>query len=267
MAGVLIIGIMAVPLANFLTRGAKGVTKATVGLESQRRVGSAFSVLDVDFSELSEILDASPDGVVFVLDSFRMPGYSLDADPDGDGAVNREDPDDDGDIDNLGSLATAGHFGNDRDDDDEDGDGKIDVRGRYSVTGRTLYREVSINEGFWSQRKEILKNVGQFQLTYYGDKTTPLSEGLDLGLDGVAATGDPGEGDGEISSKEIDAVPPPAGHGNQNGFLDTRNERNHITNIKVALGCDLNGDGVDDEYMTTEYVPPLLVNKRRLWDP
>jgi hypothetical protein len=258
---------MAVPLAHFITRGVKGVSKATVGLESQRRVSTAFAAADVDFSELSEILTASVSSITFTLDSFRMPGYDRDADPDGDGLSNREDPDDDGDLDTLGSLSTRGNHGNDRDDDDEDGDGKIDVRGRYRVSQGTLYRELSFNEGPWGSQREILKNVGLFQLTYYGDKTTTLSSGLDLGFDGLPGTLDTGENNGEISAEEMDAVLPPLGHGNGNGFLDTRNERNYITNIKLAIGCDLNGDGTVDESLTTEYAPPLLANKRKLWDP
>jgi len=108
-----------------------------------------------------------------------------------------------------------------------------------------------------------MNNVSTFTLTYWGNKANALGRGVDLGNDGLAATGDAGEKDGVISAIEMDMVAPSAGMGNRNGKLDTTNERRYITDIRVKLGSDKNRDGKTEYAVETDIYPLLLPLKNR----
>ena len=149
-------------------------------------------------------------------------------------------------------------------DDDEDGDKKIDMEVTFYLTGNTLFRDVSYNEeGFGNHIKKLLDNVTFLNFVYWGSKKEDLGKNIDLGNDGIAGTDDEGEDDGLISETEIDMVAPPTGHGNQNGSIDTEEERMYIASIYLEIGYDKNGDGVEDARLKTELSPPLLVLKNK----
>ena len=110
---------------------------------------------------------------------------------------------------------------------------------------------------------ELAVDVSSFSFTFYGSKREDLGRNIDLGDDGVAGTGDAGEGDGVISAREIDWVQPPVGHGDRSGSVDTADERKYIASVEVYLESDTNHDGTNDAQLGTEIMPPLLPLKRR----
>lgn len=262
---VVVLGVLAVPTAHFIASLTKGVTKATVQSAGGDRLRNTAAVLEHDVLEMNQINVSSPTVLQFRLDSNRLPTYLPDGDPDGDGVPNLKDPDDDNDLGTLSAPALAWRYGDDLRDDDEDNDGKIDLQVRYALANGTLTRDENVNEAGWGQRVDVLAKdllAPPSAFSYYGSKNQSLGKKIDLGNDGLPATGDPGESDNVIVSTEIDRVPPPTGGGNANGAIDTDVERQYIVSLHVVLSLDANHDGKEDGRLETDYEPPLLPLKR-----
>lgn len=262
---VAILGVLAVPVARFIASLTRGVTKATVQSAGGDRLRNAAAVLEHDVMEMNQINVSSPTVLQFRLDSNRLPTYNPDGDPDGDGVPNLKDPDDDNDLGTLSPPAQAWRYGDDLRDDDDDNDGKIDLQVRYTLANGTLTRDQNVNETGWGQRLEVLAKdllAASSAFTYYGSKNQALGKKIDLGNDGLPATGDAGENDNVIVSTEIDRVLPPTGGGNANGALDTDVERQYLVSLHVVLSLDANHDGKEDGRFETDFEPPLLPLKR-----
>lgn len=262
---VAILGVLAVPIARFIASLTRGVTKATVQSAGGERLRPAAAALDHDLLEMNQINVSSPTALQFRVDSNRLPTYNPDGDPDGDGVPNLKDPDDDNDLGTLSPPAQAWRYGDDLRDDDDDNDGKIDLQVRYVLANGTLTRDQNFNEGGWGQHVEVVAKdllTAQSSFTYFGSKNQALGKKIDLGIDGLPGTADPGENDNVIVSTEIDRVLPPTGGGNANGALDTDLERQYIVSLHVVLRLDANHDGKEDGRFETDYDPPLLPLKR-----
>lgn len=262
---VVVLGVLAVPTAHFIASLTQGVTKASVQSAGGDRLRNAATALEHDVMEMNQINVSSPTVLEFRLDSNRLPTYNPEGDPDGDGVPNLKDPDDDNDLGTLSPPAQAWRYGDDLRDDDDDNDGKIDLQVRYALVNGTLTRDQNVNEAGWGQRLEVVADdllVARSAFTYYGSKNQPLGKKIDLGNDGLPATGDAGESDNIIVSTEIDRVPPPTGGGNTNGAIDTDVERQYIVSLHVVLNLDANHDGKEDGRLETDYEPPLLPLKR-----
>jgi len=219
-----------------------------------------------DLYEANQIESVTSSSITFRCDVVKMPGYRLDGDFDGNGIVNIKDPDDDNDASLKFSLPADQQWraGYDLEDDDDDNDGKVDVRISiyYSAPEKKVYRALYVNEGI-PAIKELAAHISSFTLTCYGSKREDLGRNIDLGNDGVAGTGDAGEGDGIISEREMDWVQSPVGHGNRSGRVDTAGELKYITSVAVYAEADANSDGKPDSMLGSEIMPPLLALKRR----
>ncbi|MCD6423851.1 MAG: hypothetical protein J7L42_07035 [Elusimicrobia bacterium] len=252
-------------IVKFFTLSTKNVVDEQIKTDAFEELRQVFfNDIEPDLMEANEILDASQNRIIFIVDSNRMPQYDPQGDIDGDGIVNLMDPDDDNDSNLILPPTAQYQAGYDLKDDDEDGDKKIDMEVTFYLTGNTLFRDVSYNEeGFGNHIKKLLDNVTFLNFVYWGSKKEDLGKNIDLGNDGIAGTDDEGEDDGLISETEIDMVAPPTGHGNQNGSIDTEEERMYIASIYLEIGYDKNGDGVEDARLKTELSPPLLVLKNK----
>lgn len=224
----------------------------------------AMAKIEGDLYEANEFQGVSSSSVTFVCDILRNPAYDRNGDADADGISNIKDPDADNDAYLRYSLPRDQQWraGYNLEDDDEDGDGLTDVRVQVYYLSGTVYRRISVNEGPW-QLSTLATNVSSFTFTFYGSRREDLGKNIDLGSDGTPGTGDPGEGDGIVSAREIDWVQAPAGHGNRSGALDTPEERKYITSVGVYMEADENRDGKPDAVLATEIMPPLLPLKRR----
>jgi len=239
-------------------------TKTQAASSAQEEVRQALSKMESDLYEANEIRTSSTTFVEFICDFNRSPKYDPAGDQDGDGIPNVRDADMDGDANLMVPATAQWRIGFNLKDDDDNGDKKIDVRIRYYLQNKVLYKDSSFDEEAWGARVvKILDNVSLFSINYLGSKANDLGRNIDLGSDGNPGTGDNGENDGIISQVEMDMVPPSAGMGNRDGFLDTTNERRYITSIRLILGVDKNKDGQNDFQVTTEIYPPLLTVKNQ----
>lgn len=234
---------------------------AAEGSESAR---AALRSIERDLYGANQVTVASATLIEFVCDIDRSPDYDGSADADSDGVPNERDGDMDGDAQLIAPAAAQWRHGFNLKDDDEDGDGRVDMRVRYYVSGRSLARDVSINEEAWGRRvREAARGVSSLTFSYFGNKAAELGKLLDRGADGLAGTSDPGENDGVIDQAEMDRVAAPAGAGNRSGALDTDAERRYVTSVRISLAVDSNGDGRPDGRLLTEVQPPLLPLKGR----
>ncbi len=260
-----VLGIVFLVIVKFFslsTREVSGQQQKTDAFEKLRQV--FFTKIEPDLMEANEIVLAESQKIIFITDSNRMPQYDPDGDIDGDGISNIADPDDDNDSNLILPPTAQFRAGYDLKDDDEDGDGKIDMEVCYYLSGGILFRDFSYDgEGWGNHIEELLDGITYLNFVYWGSKKEDLGKNIDLGNDGIADTSDEGEGDGLISAEEIDMVPPPTGHGNRDGSLDTKDELRYIVSVYVEIGYDKNGDGLEEARLKTELAPPLLVLKRR----
>lgn len=262
MLAVAVLSVIAVGVSGLLKYTGIAVGRAQTTGQAQEETRQALMLIEDALIHANEVRVASATYVQFVLDVEHVPGYDPNADGDGDGVPDFRDGDRDGDVQLLLPAASQWQAGYNLKDDDEDGDGLIDMEGRLYLSGRSLLYETRVNEGAWGGRRPLLNEVSTFTLTYWGNRANPLGQQIDLGANGTAVA-DAGQGDGVISSVEMDAVLAPSGMGNRNGALDLANERRYITSIRLALAVDRNKDGKDDYALETDVYPPLLPLKSR----
>ncbi len=262
----IILGILAIPVARYLTRALQGITTETRKAKSQDALRNAFAKLETDFMDMNEITISEDQRIEFMMDSYRMPGYRAKGDLDGDGILNEVDADDDNDLTDFTKIS-AGMGGYDHQDNDDDAidEGHVDVYCRYRLNANNeLIREFNYNEAGYGKAEVLAENIMEFQLTYLGSKNEEYGFAVDLGEDGLPGTGDAGEQDGKITAIEISRVTDANdGHGNGNDVIDTPEERLYIVSIHVHVVQDLNKDGRSDFSLDTELAPPMLTIKRR----
>lgn len=261
-----VVGIAIAAFSKFFFGFTKSAKKAETEMKGSFGLRLLMARAENDLYEANQVESVSASSITFRCDIVKAPGYALEGDADADGVPNIKDTDDDNDAAARFSLSAADQWraGYDLEDDDDDGDGNVDVRVTvyYAPSGRKVYRALSVNGGA-PEISVLAADVSSFTLTCYGAKREDLGKKIDLGDDGAAGTGDPGEDDGVISEREIDWVQPPAGHGNRNGRLDTADELKYVTSIAVYFEADTNSDGKADSLLGTEIMPPLLALKRR----
>ncbi|MBI4395928.1 MAG: hypothetical protein HY548_02450 [Elusimicrobia bacterium] len=265
MVVVIVIAVVAIPLAQFVSTSLRDVTRSNLNLQSQDDLRRAFIFLERDVMELNEVTLSSSTLIEFRMDSTRSPAYNPQGDFDGDGILNLQDTDDDSDVTAIYAGTSTWRGGYDHKDDDDDNDVQVDVACRYELTGKTLTRDFNYNGAGWNLNRDVVaQNVSTFQFTYLGSKTQDLGRLIDLGADGVNGTGDAGENDGVITAREIDWVLPPTGGGNRSGSIDTVDERRYINFIGIVIAQDRNQDGREDFRLETQLAPPILPVKRAL---
>jgi hypothetical protein len=253
-----IFSFMLIPFVNYVVSSSRHATRETIQLESQDTLQRVLTEMEIDLNAMTEITDSSEQFIEFRLDSDRVPGWNPRA-PASGGLTRETDPDDDGDLFVLEpSSQTFRLTGDDLHDDDDDGDGRVDAQCRYFLEGHALVRDFNVNESGWGLHRRVLgERFHSFRLSYLGSAQENPS--IDMGVDGTAATGDPGESDGVLEAREIDAR---LGFGNRNGLLDTFSERRAIASVRVFLSQDPNADGKPDFSLETEYTPVYLSLKR-----
>jgi len=209
-----------------------------------------FAYLEKDLYQANEIRVAGIKEIQFICDANLVPppnGYAND-DIDGDGIPNRLDADVDNDIHLLNDPSTPledkWKYGyNLADDDDmaktDDNDGNIDFIIRYILEDdHILYRDYSINRGPWVRRKKIASGISIASFTYFGSIGNALGSNLD------------GNGDGIIDQTEMDL--------DGVGGLNTQEELQYITSIRIHIEIDNNNDDKVDLTLDTEIYPVLL---------
>lgn len=255
MVGMAIMAIVTVAFASILRFMVKNTMTARNAGEGQEAVRQGLMKTERWLVHANEVRIASPTLVEFVLDLDQSPVYDPNGDIDGDLVSNYRDGDRDNDVSLLDSATAQWRHGYNLKDDDEDGDGKIDVRRRiyFDAASRKLYSDMSLDEGAWGgqYRQTIMTDVSSFTLTYFGNKANALGRNIDANADGI------------ISSNEMDSVTAPNGMGDNNGKLDTANEKRYITMIRIYLASDRNRDGKTDYGVETDVYPPLLPLKSR----
>jgi hypothetical protein len=255
MAGMAIMAIVSVAFTSVLRFMVKNTMTARNAGEGQEAVRQGLMKAERLLVHADEVRIASPTLVEFVLDLDMSPGYDANGDRDGDGVPDYRDGDRDNDVSLLDSATAQWRHGYNLKDDDEDGDGKIDVRRRLylDAASRKLYSDMSINEAAWGGQylQTVMADVSSFTLTYFGNKANALGRNIDA------------NGDGIISSNEMDSVTPASGMGDNNGKLDTANEKRYVTMMRIYLASDRNRDNKTDYGVETDVYPPLLPLKSR----
>lgn len=287
MVVVLVLGILSVPMAKFLTSNLQTLTKENIKVTSQDSVREAMDRIERDLFSLNQVYaTGSVSGrstIRFGMDWNQSPFYT----------GNPADPDDDADIGQVWSTAPNARWsvGSDMKDEDDDNDGNHDVICRYQVDGNLqLIRECLFNAsggvpnpafpavviprsgsistvvgGGRHVAERLAANVSTFTLTYFGAKRemTVAANDIDVGTDGVlgAADADGSQQDGIITQREMDWVLAPRGRGNRNDQVDGA-ELDYIYSIHIVIGQDRNRDGVLDFRLETEVSPPFLPLRR-----
>lgn len=247
MVAVAIMGIMSVGFASLVKYSTQATVRSETQGEAQEDVRQGLAKIEQMLAHANEITTASSTLVEFICDIDQSPAYNPDGDLDGDGIPDYRDGDRDNDVMLLLPATAQWRSGYNLKDDDEDGDGKIDVRKRIYLSGRDIMSDTSINEEPWGGRiTRLLPNVSTFTLSYYGNKANNLGKNIDQ------------NGDGIITSYEMDYVLPPSGMGNRNGTLDLKNERRYITSVRLYVGADRNRDGKTEYAIETDVYPVLL---------
>jgi type II secretory pathway pseudopilin PulG len=259
-----IMAIVVTAFAGLLKYSMVATTKAMNQGQAQEDVRRGLALAEEALVHANEVTVASTTFIEFICDIDQSPFYDPNGDLDGDLIPDFRDGDRDNDANLLAAATAQWQVGFNLKDDDEDGDGRVDVRRRLYLSGKSLLLDTSVNEEAWGARvKTLMTGVSTFTLTYFGSKANNLGKNIDLGNDGIAGTGDSGENDGIITAREMDFVQAPAGMGNRNGSLDLANERRYITETRIFIGVDRNRDGNNDYTVETDVYPPLLPVKSR----
>lgn len=243
MVGMAIMGIVIGSFAGLL----KSVMKATIKVndqgQAQEEGREALMKLEEYLVHADQIQVASGTVVQYIVDLDQSPSYDKNT-TDCNGTPYWRSGDRDCDANQLVSAANQWKIGYNLKDDDEDGDGNIDVMQRvyYSSATRTLWFDMSLNEAPWGGKylKKIGTDISSFTFTYWGDKSVPLDKNLD------------DNGDGIIEASEMD------NHGNANGALNTAQELQDVTWIRINMTVDYNHDNKNTYAVETDVYPPLL---------
>ena len=260
MIAVGISGLLALGIVSLTRTAAKVVTETDRRVTSDVELRTAMNriegiLLNANFLELGTSTE-----VIIIADLATSPQYSSgDTDLDGDGVVNRMDPDVDGDSALIQPPTAQWKVGYNLKDDDDDSDNRVDMRWKIYLTtaagagNNTLYLDYSQNEEAWGRHTETLLShvASTWTFAFFGSENDLLSPGT---------TGYDLNGDSQITMAEIDAV---ANGGNANGRIDTAVEQRAVATIEVSLSKDRNQDGVAYSYLNTEIIPPPLYLKRR----
>ena len=261
-----IVGIITPPIVLYVGRSMDHSRKVAAKLTAQDSTRAAMDRIELDITDMNDLLVAQSERIEFLMDSNRKTGYNPNL-LTARGVSQRFDPDDDGDWEtppaNLSILprnspTTFQSYGNDLDDDDDDNDGNADVRCVVYRSNGQLIRELYFNKSLASTtpdvQKVLIAHCTRLAFSFAG------SVNENRGNTGLDANGD-----GLITDSEIDDAPQYATleGGNGNGAVDTRSERAYVTNIGVALGEDTNVDGQEDSALKTEIYPPLLPYKNK----
>lgn len=245
-----IMGIIVIGLVGFYNYAARSLVATDTKSQADVSLRFAFSKVETALLNTNSFEVATSTFVQFIADLTTDDGYSETADPDGDGIINIQDPDDDNDATLVQPSTAQWKIGYDLKDDDDDNDNQVDMRWRIytSTNARDLFLDYSKNGEAWGGHvsKILSQMISTSVFTFYGSKD-------DLLLAGGAALDT--NGDGLVSFSEMDT--------SGNGFLDTSAERNRITAISVSLDRDGNGDGKADGSLSLEVLPPSLYLKRR----
>lgn len=261
---IVIFAILSLFFSLFFTNVLKGTKLTQIQTEAQEELRTAMSQIENTLYEANQILISRTTEVMFICDITKNHNYNLYGDFDGDGIINIEDSDDDNDSPQILPPAQRWRVGYDLKDDDDNNNGRVDVKVRIWYVGKTVFKDISYDEEHWGNHVERLaQNISTFSITYFGSRREDLGKNIDLGNDGVGGTNDTGENDGIITSREIDWVLPPRGHGNRSGQIDTPDELRYISTINIKMALDKNNDGTDDAKIETEIWPPMLILKRR----
>lgn len=244
--------ILSLAAASFFKHATLNAMASSKKINASTEIRSISEILRLDFFRMVDVFDASPASCTFVQDSsvFLSPTGNV----DGDGLVNRIDPDVDGDQRVVPtSAAEAWRVGNNLDDDDDDNDGKVDVVCRYRLDGTTIKRSVSINTPSTAtlsgQESIVARRVSRFVISYEGSNLYPSGRAVDTApMDGI------------VTPEEIDS----GFEGNADGIpFNTRSERGAIGLLRVEVGIDIDGDGMEDGKTDFTVSPPLLPLKRK----
>lgn len=261
-----IVGIITPVVVMFVARMTRDTRTVTAKLTAQDSTRAAMDQMELEITDMNDLLVAQEERIEFLVDSHRAAGYNPNA-LTARGVVRALDPDDDGDWEtppaNLALLPIDGPlvfqgYGNDLDDDDDDNDGHADMRCVYYRSGGQLVREIYYNKALnatnFDEQKVLIRNCTRLLFAYAGSVNENRGN---AGLDA--------NGDGLIDDEEIDEAPQFATlqAGDNDGQIDTRSERAYVTNIGVLLGEDVNADGVEDSALKTEIYPPLLPYKNK----
>ena len=246
MIGMAIMGIVCAAFATLL----KYVMKASVTIssqgQSQEEGRQILMKIEEYLAHASQIQVASTTVVQFIADFDQSPSYDRNTlDCNGTPYFRSADRDCDGNL--LVAAANQWKIGYNLKDDDEDGDGNIDVMQRiyYSSATRTLWFDMSLNEAAWGGRylKKIGTDISSFTFTYWGDKSVSLDRNLDDNADGI------------IEASEMD------NHGNRDGVLDTTQELQYVTWIRLNMTTDYQRANKNTYVVETDVYPPLLALK------
>lgn len=264
LVGMAIMLIVCLAFASLL----KYVMKAAISVQTegwaQEEARQTLMKIEEALIHANEVRVASSSLVEFVVDIDHAPAYNPNGDQDGDGIPNYRDGDRDGDANLLYPATAQWRIGFNLLDDDENGDVKVDVVRRLYLSTGTLWLDTSVDEEAWGgRRKALAVNVSTFNILYFGNKANSLGSAMDLGDDGNSGTGDTGENDGVITSREMDMVQTPTGMGDRSGGLNLKNERRYVTSLRFTFGVDRNRDGKVDYQVETDVYPPLLPLKSR----
>lgn len=255
---IVIIGILSVPIARYISVFLKGLVSTSAQSRGEDLILQARVDLERDFKDMNEVVLGDSVLLQFYVDSNRLPTYDPNGDNDGDTIINRLDPDDDGDGLSVLSLArdlrnipAAGwRAGLDNDDDDDNNDTQRDVLCEYSWTpgGREIRRRFRFNGGAWTHYETVLPNVTNLNFSYFGSIS---QEGLPTGADS--------DGNGMLDQNELESLDEVA-----DGLpLNTYGERRWVTLIRIELTVQPNPAVPQTIPMRIEIAPILMPYKRK----
>lgn len=245
-----ILGILLSVIGGFLKITLKDIFKSGRKTEAEDSLRHVLDILTRDFGDITDVLQADPQTIVFACNSHRVPG----------GAYNYLKTDQDNDAMNIATSPFNARFtGYDLDDESDNGDTRVDFRSSLKLIGDKLVQKDILNQpdpaiaGDWdsltfSNQRVIAVNVSTFALTYYGGLAY-LSPPHDDNADGV------------VTAVEIDSG---TVGGNNSGTLDLQSERDKLSILRVTLGIRHSKTSVDISTATTEIVLPLVPLKRRI---
>ena len=238
----LIVGLLALPLIQFVRGMGKLTTDSSQKLVAQQKIHRAFIFMDRDFSNMTLISSASIQFIEFRLDSNRLPGYDPNALVDGIPRI--QHPDVDGDRYTLPTPAIPDwSVGDNLMDDDDDNNNLIDVQCRYFLEGTNLIRDFNFNQAGWGQNRFVIaKGVVSLSFNYFAFTSTAGNETLSTNAEGL-----------------VEGITVDASRDNNRVAWDTENERNRIDLVRVSMGCN---ERNPQNVLRSDFAPHFLVVRR-----